>query len=138
MGLLAFAPLSVRLGRRKGFALMHLGALAVVPVTCYLPGTYMQLLLILPLFGFLTLGMHAGYAIYFPELFPTRLRASGAGFCFNVGRVLAAPVLFLSAYLKTRPDADLRLVICTLALLYLLGLVCILFLPETRGQPLPE
>ena len=44
----------------------------------------------LPIFGFLTLGMHAGYAVYFPELYPTRLRGTGTGFCFNMGRVGSA------------------------------------------------
>ena len=38
------------------------------------------LYLALPVFGFFTVGMHAGYAIYFPELFPTRIRGTGAGF----------------------------------------------------------
>jgi hypothetical protein len=68
-------------------------ALAIVPATCFLPQSYLQLLCILPLFGFFTLGMHAGYAIYFPELFPTRLRATGASFCFNVGRLVSAVTL---------------------------------------------
>ena len=48
-------------------------------------------------FGFLTLGIHAGYAIYFPELFPNHLRATGTGFCFNGGRILAASILFYRA-----------------------------------------
>ena len=48
--------------------------------------------------------MHAGYAVYFPELFPTEVRGTGAGFCFNVGRFLAAPILFLSGWLQRGPD----------------------------------
>jgi MFS family permease len=138
LGLLAFAPLSVRLGRRRAFALMHLAGLAIVPITCYLPHSYGQLLCLLPLFGFMTLGMHAGYAIYFPELFPTHLRATGTGFCFNVGRTLAAPMLFFSGWLKATPGVDLRLAITLLALLFLPGLVCLTFLPETKGEPLPQ
>ena len=43
--------------------------------------------------AFFVLGMHAGYAIYFPELFPTRLRATGSSVCFNLGRVLGAVIL---------------------------------------------
>ena len=58
---------------------MHLCGRRIVPITCYLPHTYWQLLAILPFFGFFTGGIHAGYAIYFPELFPDRLRATGAG-----------------------------------------------------------
>jgi MFS family permease len=137
-GLLAFGPLCVRLGRRRAFALMHIGAFLIVPLTCYLPSTYAQLLVLLPVFGFLTGGIHSGYAIYFPELFPTHLRATGAGFCFNGGRIVAASVLVLSAWLKSLPGMDLRLAITLLGLLFPLGLVIILFLPETKGQPLPE
>jgi MFS family permease len=138
LGLLAMGPLCVRLGRRRAFALMHVGAFLIVPITCYLPSTYGQLLVILPVFGFLTLGIHAGYAIYFPELFPTHLRASGSGFCFNGGRIVAASALVLSGWLKSLPGMDLRLAITLLGLLFPLGLAIIYFLPETKDQPLPE
>ena len=47
-GLLAFGPICVRLGRRRAFALMHIGAFIIVPLTCYLPTTYGQLLVLLP------------------------------------------------------------------------------------------
>jgi len=57
--------------------------------------------------------MHAGYAIYFPELFPDRLRATGTGLCFNGGRFIAAPLLFLSGSIKS--SMDLRLAITMLA-----------------------
>lgn len=138
LGLLAFGPISVRLGRRRAFAFMHIAALLIVPITCYIPQSYAQLLVLLPVFGFLTLSMHAGYAIYFPELFPTQLRATGTGFCFNGGRILAAPMLWFSGWLKALPGMDLRLAITLLALLFTIGLVLLLFLPETKGQPLPE
>ena len=138
VGLLAFGPLCVRLGRKRAFTVMQFGALVIVPITCYVPRTDLQLLLLLPIFGGLTLGMHAGFAIYFPELFPTRLRATGAGFCFNVGRAAAASVLFFSGWLKAQPGMDLRLAITLLGLLFILGLVVVRFLPETKDQPLPE
>lgn len=137
LGLLAFGPLAERLGRRGAFAVMHLAAAAIVPVTCYLPQTYEQMLLLLPLYGFFTLGIHAGYAVYFPELFPDRLRATGAGVCFNGGRLLAAPILVYSGDLKASVG-DLRLAVTMLGGLFLLGLVLIWFLPETKGKPLPE
>jgi MFS family permease len=138
LGLLAFGPLCVRIGRRPAFALMHLAAFIIVPITCYLPSTYGQLLCLLPVYGFFTGGIHSGYAIYFPELFPTHLRATGAGFCFNGGRILAASTLLLSGWLKSLPGMDLRLAISLLSLLFLFGLVIIFFMPETKGQPLPE
>jgi MFS family permease len=137
LGMFCFGPLAVRLGRRGAFALMHLMALVIVPVTCYLPQTYEQMLGLLPLYGFFTVGIHAGYAVYFPELFPDHLRATGAGVCFNGGRLLAAPLLWLSAELKAWPGVDLRGAVTLLSLLFLLGLVVIWFLPETKGRPLP-
>jgi MFS family permease len=138
LGLVAMGPLCVRFGRRTAFAVMHIAAFVIVPITCYVPANYTQLLVILPVFGFLTLGIHAGYAIYFPELFPTRLRASGSGFCFNGGRIVAALALVLSGWLKSQPGMDLRWAITLLGLLFPLGLLIIFFLPETKDQPLPE
>src|SRR5205085_1479586 len=138
LGLLSFGPLAERLGRRGAFAVMHVLALLIVPVTCYGPQTYGQMLCVLPLFGFFTVGIHAGYAIYFPELFPDRLRATGTGVCFNGGRILAAPILWLSGELKARPGTDLRTAVCALAMLYLVGLFVLRFLPETKDRPLPE
>jgi MFS family permease len=136
LGLLAFGPLCVRLGRRRAFTLIQLGALAIVPLMCYGPRTDLQMLCLLPVFGFFTLGMHAGFAIYFPELFPTHLRGTGSAFCFNGGRLLSALVLWLSGELKR--VLDLRLAVCLLSLLFIAGLLIIHFLPETKDQPLPD
>lgn len=138
LGLLAFGPLCARFGRRRAFIGMQLAAFLIVPITCYGPQTYQQLLYILPLYGFLTLGIHAGYAIYFPELFPTHLRATGTSFCFNGGRILAVPVLFFSGWLKADSGMDLRLAVSSLASLFLVGAAVMLFLPETNKQELPE
>jgi len=138
MGLLAFGPISARLGRRRTFVLMQLLAFAIVPITCFVPQTYEQLLVLLPVFGFFTLGIHAGYAIYFPELFPTHLRATGASFCFNGGRIVAVPVLYFSGWLKSVEGVDLRWAATLLATLFLVGAAIMVFLPETNRQELPE
>jgi MFS family permease len=136
LGLLSFGPLAERLGRRGAFALYQTVALVVVPFTCYVPQTEWQMLCTLPIFGFFTLGIHAGFAIYFPELFPSRLRATGAAVCFNGGRLVAAPMLWLSGELKSR--IGLQLAVTGLSLLFLVGIGLLVFLPETRGRPLPE
>jgi MFS family permease len=136
VGFLCVGPLAERLGRRGAFLLMHLCAAAIVPVTCYLPHSYWQMLLVLPVFGFFTGGIHAGYAIYFPELFPNHLRATGAGFCFNGGRLVAAPLLWVSGSLKEA--MDLRRAVVLMGTLFLVGAFLLLFLPETKGKPLPE
>jgi hypothetical protein len=138
LGLLCFGPLAERLGRKPAFRTMLLCAAAIVPVTCYGPRSYAQMLAILPVFGFFTLGLHAGFAIYFPELFPGHLRATGTGICFNGGRLLAAPILWFSGEIKALPGIDLRAAVTALSLLFLVGLVALRFLPETKGQPLPD
>ncbi len=138
IGLLAFGPIAARMGRIRAFAVFHILGLLIVPVVCFAPQAYWQLLVLLPIYGFLTMGMHSGYAIYFPELFPTNLRATGTSFCFNGGRLAAVPLLYLSGVLKGIDGIDLRYVICGLALIYLLGLVLLCFLPETNGQDLPD
>lgn len=138
LGMLLFGPICYRLGRRRTFIGAFLGSLLIVPLTCYAPRNYWQLLALLPVFAFFTHGLHAGFAVWFPELFPNHLRATGAGFCFNGGRLLASPVLFFSGWLKSLPGMDLRLSLTLLALPFAAGLVIVLFLPETRGQPLPE
>ncbi|MDA1038952.1 MAG: MFS transporter [Planctomycetota bacterium] len=140
LGMLAFGPLAARIGCRGTFAIMHIAAAAMTPIVCWLPsiiGGYPLLLCLLPIFGFFAQGIHAGYAVYFPTLFPTHLRATGSGFCFNTGRLLAAPVLiWLSAWMKA--TFDLRLAVTCLGSFFLLGLVFLMFLPETRGMELPE
>lgn len=138
VGLFSMGPLCQWLGRRRAFVLMQVGALVITPLTCFAPSTYTQLLLILPAFGFFLVGMHAGYAVYFPELFPTRQRATGAGLCFNGGRLVAAPMLWFSAWLKARPGMDLRMAVSLLALIYVVGIVLILMMPETKGVALKD
>lgn len=138
LGLLAFGPLAAWLGRKKTFVWFHLGAIAIVPAICFLPQSYNQLLIMLPVFGFLTLGMHSGYAIYFPELFPTHIRATGASFCFNGGRLMAVPILYLSGYLKGIEDLSLHAVVIGLSVLFAAGILIVATLPETKGRDLVE
>ncbi len=138
VGMLSFGPLAVRFGRRPTFVFYHLAALVIVPITCFAPTSYGMLLALLPLYGFFTIGIHAGYAVYFPELFPNHLRSTGTGFCFNGGRLLASTMLLFSGWLKALPGMELRTAIAMMSALFLLGLVFIAFLPETKDQPLPE
>jgi len=134
LGLLAFGPFSQRVGRRKAFLWYHLGGLISAVILFSLTFPLAALYVVLPIFGFLTLGMHAGYAIYFPELYPTRLRGTGTGFCFNAGRIAAAPILYISGWMKSDWGFTLSSACLTLSLLYLLGVVVLLFAPETRER----
>jgi hypothetical protein len=133
-GLLAFAPLAAWRGRRFAFVAYHIGALVVVPVTFLGASTYGQTLVLLPVLAFFVVGMHAGYAIYLPELFPTRLRATGSSFGFNLGRLLGAVMLIVRGYLGA--ILDLRMAVVAMSSLFFAGLVILWFAPETKGREL--
>jgi hypothetical protein len=141
LGLLSFGPICEWIGRRATFLLFHLGGLITALVVFQLMSNVSPSALcwMLPLFGYMTLGLHAGYAIYFPELFPTRLRGTGGGFCFNGGRFLAASILLVRGWM--RDDAGLGLSLemtaTILSLLFLVGMVVLLVAPETKGRDLP-
>jgi len=135
-GYLCFGPLADRVGRRPVFALMCLGSLVLLPVTFLTPRTYGQVLLLLPLLGFFNNGIFSGFPIYLPELYPTRIRGTGAGFCFNIGRVLASAGPFLTGYLVTVLGSFGRAA-SAVAAIYVVGLLILPFARETKGQPLP-
>ena len=133
LGYLAFVPLAERLGRRAAFLVMLLGSAITLPATFLFTSSYSAVVLLLPALGFFSNGIFSGFPIYLPEIFPTRIRATGAGFCFNAGRVLAAAGPFLTgtlvAYLGTFARAA-----SSIALIYLLGLLVLLFARETKGE----
>jgi MFS family permease len=137
LGLLAFGPICEWMGRRKAFTLFHLGGLAfgVLLFQTYQQWSSPVFGVLLVLFGFWTLGMHAGYAIYFPELYPTRLRSLGSGFCFNFARFTTAVMLVVNGYLQQQ-HVSFESAGTFLSLLFLAGVVVIPFGPETKGTTL--
>jgi MFS family permease len=90
----------------------------------------------LPMMGFAQLAVFAGYSIYFPELFPTRLRGTGVGFCYNTVRYLAAPAPILFGMLATQ--MSFRTAAVLMSSVYLVGMIALIWAPETKGKPLPE
>ena len=112
------------------------GAGLLAPLTYLSDYGYAVTLGLLSLMSFFVLGMHAGYAIYFPELFPTRLRATGASICFNVGRVLGAVILLIRGELGRH--LGMPRAAAVISCLFWVGLVLLWFTPETRGRELPE
>lgn len=90
------------------------------------------------LLGFVTAAFYGWLPLYLPELFPTRVRATGQGFSFNFGRILAAiGALQTGALLRTFEGSYSKA--CTLiSLIYFVGIAIIWLAPETKGKPLPE
>jgi MFS family permease len=96
VGLLTFAWLTELIGRRPAFALGCIGNMVALPVVFLLPTDHQTLYMLVPLMGLFTNGVFGTFTPYFPELFPTRLRATGVGFCFNVSRIFAAVGPFIA------------------------------------------
>lgn len=143
-GIFAFSLLTGRIGRRPTFALFFVLAACSTAVVFLFLKTWADVFWMIPLMGFFQLALFGGYAIYFPELFPTRLRSTGTSFCYNVGRLIAAfgPAalgLLTSTVYAQYPSPDpLRYAGVTMCAVYLIGFIALPFLPETKGKPLPE
>lgn len=134
-GYLIFPFLAERWGRRGAFFIMLLGSAFALPAVFLLPSTYSQVLVALPMLGFFSNGIFSGFPVYLPEIFPTKIRATGAGFCFNAGRILAASGPFVTGYLVGQLGSFARAA-SAIAVVYLLGLVVVPFARETKGQAL--
>jgi MFS transporter, SHS family, sialic acid transporter len=90
------------------------------------------------LVGGISAAFYGFFPLYFPELFPTQVRATAQGFCFNFGRVLAAIGALQTANLMRAFDGSFAKAGSTMCFIYLVGLIVIWFGPETKGQELPE
>jgi MFS family permease len=143
LGIMTFTFVATFLGRRPAF----LGAFVLCLGTTIFVFNNLDsgrdAYWMLPLMGFAQLSVFGGYSIYFPELFPTRLRGTGVGFCYNTVRYLAAffpPMLmFLNRLLVEQGVTEpFRKAATLLSFIFLLGLVALIWAPETKGKPLPE
>lgn len=146
-GILAFSMVTAWLGRRVAFAAAFSLALAATWLVFGQMKQESDIYWMLPLLGFCNLAVFGGFAIYFPELYPTRLRSTGTGFCYNVARYIAAlgPFtlgglvgLYTQSLGDVTSDVPFRYAALTVASIYVLGLLVIPFMPETKGKPLPE
>jgi predicted MFS family arabinose efflux permease len=136
-GMFAFTFVAARVARRAAFLGSLVLCIAVVSFVFYSLHSATDAYWMLPLMGCATLSVFAGYAIYFPELFPTRLRGTGVGFCYNTVRYLAAPVPALLGQLSEWMGSFRNAAIAMTAV-YLVGILALLWAPETKGKPLPE
>jgi MFS family permease len=144
-GIYAFSAVAEHIGRRPAFLIFYILAAASTGGLFVFMKTRADILWMTPIMGFCLLALFGGYAIYLPELFPTRLRATGTSFCYNVGRFVAASgplalglltnVVFAKDRGYAEPHRDAGLAMCAV---FLLGIAVLPLLPETKGKPLPE
>jgi MFS family permease len=146
LGIHFYSVVSQRTGRRFAFLVSFLLAMTSTAFTFWFLGRFFgtyDVFWMIPLMGFCQLALFGGYAIYFPELFPTRLRSTGTSFCYNVGRFVAAVGPFTIGYLKSQVYAGFgsdafRYAAVTMCVCFFIGLAALPFAPETKGKPLPE
>jgi MFS family permease len=141
-GIWAFSRVTQRIGRRIAFAIAFVLAMASTAFTFWFLDQFSEIFWMIPIMGFCQLSLFGGYAIYLPELFPTRLRSTGISFCYNVGRLVAAVGPLALGLLTSRVFAGyhepMRYAGVAMCSVFLLGLIALPFAPETKGKPLPE
>jgi MFS family permease len=136
LGCIGFGLLADIWGRRWTLVLYLAGSVAITPVVFLLIPDVTIVVALQIVNGILTGGLYSWFAIHPPELFPTRIRSTAIGLIFNAARFLAmfGPILassligFFGGY---GPAAT------TLAGIFVVGIIAVLFLPETKGKPLP-
>jgi MFS family permease len=88
--------------------------------------------------GLVTASFYGFFPLYLPELLPTAVRATGQGFAYNFGRIIAAVGTLQTANLmKFFGDSFPKAASC-MAAIYVVGIFLVWFGPETKGQPLPD
>ena len=136
-GYVAFGFLADALGRKPVLLGYLAGALIVTPVQFLWTHEPGALLLVAFFTGAFATGQYTWMSAWLPELFPTRMRATGAGFVFNAPRFIAWLGPLVSGILITRFGGygNSAMIVGSI---YILGLLVVPLLPETRGRPLPE
>ncbi|HQB17874.1 MAG TPA: MFS transporter [Verrucomicrobiota bacterium] len=136
LGMFTFTFLAAAFSRRLAFLLSFAMCLVTTAYVFYALKSATDAYWMLPLMGFAQLAVFAGYSIYFPEIYPTRLRGTGVGFCYNTVRYLAAPFPYMLGWLSTQ--MPFRTAAILMSGIYLVGMGALLWAPETKGKPLPE
>lgn len=141
-GIYVFSVVTQRIGRRPSFAIFFLAAMFSTAAAFLWMSEFWHLFVMVPIMGFFQLSVFGGYAIYFPELFPTRLRSTGTSFCYNIARFAAAlgpaALGLLSDKVFHGYAEPMRYAGVTMCAVFLVGVAVLPFAPETKDQPLPE
>jgi SHS family sialic acid transporter-like MFS transporter len=150
VGTIAAAMMGDAMGRRPAYCLLCVLSLASVYALFLGNRTYGPGMLFWTFIaGTMTASFYGWLPLYLPELFRTNVRATGQGFGFNFGRILAAIGVLQTGNLMGlfKEDAMVAgvtipagypLACSTMSLIYLVGMGIIWLAPETRGRPLPE
>ena len=146
-GMMTFTYIAQSIGRRSAFAMAFIAAM-IATVGYFQMFNSPWHLWMSSVMGFFQMALFAGFAIYLPELFPLRLRSTGTSFCYNVGRYVAASgpitlgLLALSLAAKAKSTTEkidaFRDACSYMSVIFLIGLIAVYFLPETKDKPLPE
>ncbi|NLN75306.1 MAG: MFS transporter [Armatimonadetes bacterium] len=132
-------PLAEWMGRRWSYVLFCVTSLASVMILYGCVTTFGPALLWLALVaGICTTTFFGWLPLYLPELFPTRIRATGEGITFNFGRIIAAAGVVFGMGQLVSTFGSYAKAATVVGMIYVLGLVLIWFAPETKGQKLPD
>jgi MFS family permease len=130
----SFGWFADRLGRRTAFTMFMIAAAVTVPVYAFAATTPAVLLLIGPLVGFFGHGFFSIFGALLAELYPTSIRATAQGFCYNVGRLASAAAPFAIGI--AADSGGLRAALAANALFFGVAGILIWLLPETKGREL--
>lgn len=144
VGMWAFTRVANAVSRRFAFFIGFSAALAITFFVYWKMDSPQDAYWMMPLMGAAQLGVFAGFAIYLPELFPSRMRSTGTSFCYNLGRFAAAAGSFFSSILSqqvfgSHPSPDpYRFSAMAMCVIFFVGIITLIWAPETKGKPLPE
>ena len=128
-----------RLGRRPAYFILCLVSLLLCGCLFRFVDRYGLMFISLSfVVGVATASFYGWLPLYLPELFPTRIRATGQGVCYNSGRILAAVGAIQMGHLLKYYGGSYARAGATITLVYAAGMCLIWLAPETRGKPLPE
>lgn len=138
LGTLLTIPASKYLGRKKMFAIYWAVSAVAIMLTFGVDWPGQIRLYFYFLIGLSVFGVFGSFTYYLPELFPTRLRGTGAGFCYNIGRVIAAAGPFLVGVVAAQGTHSAISVLFWVGLVPLAGLLFMPWVVETRGRALAD
>lgn len=138
IGTLLTIPAAKLLGRKTMFAIYYALSAVAILATFGLDLAAETRLHLYFVVGLSVFGVFGSFTYYLPELFPTRLRGTGSGFCYNIGRLLAAAGPFLVGMAASRGTGTVLDVLFWVGFLPLLGLLFMPWVIETRGRPLAD